>query len=218
VPCSSYPRHQPRLAGFGAARDGEDGLAALGQRGTAQEVHLPADARDHARPDGVGAHLTGQVDLDGGVDGAHLRVARDHGGVVHVGDVELQHVGVVVDEVEQPARAGDEAADDATAVDLLLRVVDGARQDQVERAVGPHLGVDAQVTVAMQRAAHRVGDRADAHLQGGAVVDEAGDVASDGVLLGRRGLRSDAACDVEGCAIRPPAPSPSCSASAPLCS
>ena len=52
-----------------------DGSAMIGlppsERRTAHEVHLPADAGILAHAHRVGAHLAGQVDLDGAVDGGH---------------------------------------------------------------------------------------------------------------------------------------------------
>jgi hypothetical protein len=64
----------------------------------------------------------------------------------------------------------------------LLHAVDDAGLNQVYQAVREHLGVHAQVAVAPERGEHRVGDGADARLQGRAVLDEAGAVSADGRL------------------------------------
>jgi hypothetical protein len=57
-------------------------------------------------------------------------------------------------------------------VHLLEAVRDDAGLDEVDHAVGEHLGVDAEVVLVHQRREHRVGNGADAHLQNGAVGDE----------------------------------------------
>src|SRR5687767_12101379 len=175
-----------RLAARGRRGERDDGLAALGERRAADEVHLAADARELPRADGVGADLTRQVNLDGRVDGRHLRVAADDRRVVDVGDVEHRHLRVIVHEVIKPARAEDEARDELAGVDALLRAVDDAPFDEAHHAVGEHLGVDAEVAVRVERAQHSVGDGADAHLERRAVLDEPRDVAADGALLVRQ--------------------------------
>jgi hypothetical protein len=88
-----------RLAVGGGGGEGDDGLAALGERGGADEVHLAAHARVELVADRVGAHLPGEVHLHGAVDGGDLGVAPDDLDVVHVGHVEHGHLRVVVEEV-----------------------------------------------------------------------------------------------------------------------
>ena len=55
--------------------------------------------------DGISADLTGEIDLDGGVDGGDAVVSSDGGGVVGVvGAVKLDE-GVIVNEIEESAGA-----------------------------------------------------------------------------------------------------------------
>lgn len=82
--------HDLALALVGHGRQGQDGLAlAVGaDGGAAEEVHLPADAGEHARADRVGHDLAGEVDLDARVDGRDLGVHR-----YQVRRVCVAHVG-----------------------------------------------------------------------------------------------------------------------------
>ena len=73
-----------------------------------------------------------------------LRMQR--GVVGAVAGMELDE-RVVVDEVEEPLRADHEAGDDAPRVHVLPAVGDRAGLDEVDDAVGEHLGVDAEVVL-----------------------------------------------------------------------
>jgi hypothetical protein len=79
---------------------------------------------------------------------------------------------VVVDKVVQLLSSNEETANDLALVDCLVVVGDAALGDEVDDAVGEHLRVDAQILVVVQLRQHRVRDAADAHLQGGAVLDQ----------------------------------------------
>ena len=46
--------------------------------------------------------------------------------------------------------------------------------DEIDDAVGEHLGVDAEVAFMVEPREHGVGDTSDSHLEGGTVLDEAG--------------------------------------------
>ena len=90
-------------------------------------------------------------------------------------------------------------------MDVLAAVRDDAGLDEIDHAVGEHLGVDAEVVLVEQAAQHRVGNRADAHLQRRAVGDERGDVLADGVLDrvdGRGGVRVERAIGIHERATR----------------
>ena len=67
-------------------------------------------------------------------------------------------------------------------VQALAGVGDDALVVEVDHALAEHLGVDAEVVLFVQEQQHGVGDAADAELQAGAVVDEAGDVLADGLF------------------------------------
>jgi hypothetical protein len=64
--------------------------------------------------------------------------------------------------------------------------------DQRDQPVGEHLAVHAELVLVAEAFEHRVGDRTDAHLQRGAVLDERGhvlpDLLFDLTVLGGRGL------------------------------
>lgn len=87
----------------------------------------------------------------------------------------------------------------AAGVHRLVLVRDRAALEQVDEAVGEHLGVHAQVALLAQARHHGVGDAADAHLQAGAVLHQAGDEFADARLdlgLGLRRVRRAAAGSV----------------------
>ena len=72
-------------------------------------------------------------------------------------------------------------------MDLLPRVVDNAALEEGHQTVGEHLGVDAEVAVAIERRQDGVGYGADAHLQRRTVVDQRCNITSDGPLEVREG-------------------------------
>jgi hypothetical protein len=84
-------------------------------------------------------------------------------------------------EVERPPGAHGLAEVQAASVQALASPGDDAARDE------RHAGIDeqrvqCQVAMAAQRFQHRLWDAADAHLHGGAVGDERGDVATDRAL------------------------------------
>jgi hypothetical protein len=65
---------------------------------------------------------------------------------------------------------------------LLLGIVDSARGHEIKEAIGEHLCVNAEIAVAVQLGEHGVGQRADAELEAGAILDERCNVTTDGAL------------------------------------
>ena len=70
---------------------------------------------------------------------------------------------------------------------------DDARGDEVDDGLRDDVGVDREVAAVDEVGEHLVRDAADADLERGAVVDEAGDVRGDLVGLGVRGFVDDSA-------------------------
>ena len=179
-------RHDARDgAALGRGRQGDDGLAAARLGRAAVEIHLPADAGEKFRADGIGADLAGEVNFQRGVDGHHLVLLADDGRVVDVFGRMEREQRIVVHVIVELLRAEAEAGDDFAAVNRLAVAGDGAALDQVDDAVGDHLGVDAEVFLVLQKADHRLRDAADAELNGRAVLHQRGDVFGD--LPGRLG-------------------------------
>ena len=131
------------------------------------------------RADRLGADLTEEVDLDRRIDGDHVVVLADDVRVVDIVDRQDLDGRVVVDEIIDTLRAEGKRRDGLAAVDLLFAVVDRAALDQLDHGVGKHLGVDAEIVLALERHAGRIRDRADAELQARAVRDKVGDEAAD---------------------------------------
>jgi hypothetical protein len=67
-------------------------------------------------------------------------------------------------------------------VDLLVPVVDDAGLHQIGDPVADRPRMDADTLLAIERAGHRLGDRAEAKLDGRAVGDQPGDVIGDGAV------------------------------------
>ena len=166
-------------------------LAPVRQSRPANKVHLPTHARVLPTADGVRAHLTGQVDLDGAVDGDNLGILPNHRRVVDVANVAHQHQRVLIDKVIQPPRAVDKACNDTPRVGHFLLAGHDAALDQFHHTIGKHLGVNAQAPVIKKRGQHRIRNRPNPHLQRRTVFDQGGAVFPDGQL--DRTLRLDRA-------------------------
>ena len=164
---------------LGAARcQRNDGFAAFRELGAPHEVQLPARSGIDGRADGVGTHLAAEVYLDGGIDGDHMGVEGYHAGVVGVGDVPHLHRRVPMDEVVHFLRAQQEGGHRLSPVDGFAGVVDNAFLDKLQRPVGEHLRMQAQVPVVLEGSADGVGQGAYPHLQAGPVGDELGAVSA----------------------------------------
>jgi len=108
---------------------------------------------------------------------------------VHVPDIVLDDSRVVVDVVIHATRAHDEAGHGPAWVYYFAAVVDGSALEQRQQPVGPHLGVNTQVTMALECGQDSVGDRPNAHLKGSPVLHERGRMMSNRLLrlAGARG-------------------------------
>ena len=82
----------------GAGSEGCHGDSSFGHYRALDEIELASGPGEDARAYRVGADLSGEVYLRGGVDGHHVGVAGDRPGIVDVLDVLHQHVRIVVDE------------------------------------------------------------------------------------------------------------------------
>ena len=167
---------------LGAAGEAQDALAVLGEVGAQGEAEAAAGAGVLHRADGLGADLTGQVDLHQGVDGNHVVLLGDVEGVDHLGAGLHDALGIVMQVLIQLMGAVGEHAHVELLVEDLVLAGDVAVADQLHQGGGELLGVQAQVVLGEQVAAHGVGNAADAHLDGVAVVDQVGHGLADLVL------------------------------------
>src|SRR6266702_2758316 len=97
------------VAMHGCRLQSNDGHAAFGACGSANEVQLPAEAAVWACSEGIGADLSGEVYLEGRVDGDHAVVLRHDEGIVCVADRTELEAWVLADEVEQSLGSEHEA-------------------------------------------------------------------------------------------------------------
>ena len=102
------------LSTLGGGGHRHDGKAAFRHGAAAQEIHLVADPAVKHVPHGIGAHLPGEIDLEGRTDRDQVVVARDHQGVVD--EIRCPEVegGVVVHEVVEPLGPHAQGGDDLT--------------------------------------------------------------------------------------------------------
>ena len=123
------------LAVLGGRREGDDRAAALRLSGAANEVDLPAEAREDLGTDRVRADLAGEVHLERRVDGHDVLVLADSKRIVHVLDgVAFEH-RIVVQVIVQPVRAEGEGEDGLPHVHRLLAAGDDAPFDRLHDAV-----------------------------------------------------------------------------------
>ena len=106
-------------------------------------------------------------------------------------DREELHRGVLVQEVVEDLGAERERRHHLAWCRALPCSGHHAALDEVDERVREQLGVDTEVLVVDQAGQQRVGDGADAHLDGGTVADARGDVGGDALVDGRRGRRLD---------------------------
>ena len=166
-------------AALGRGREGDEALTAAGLAGAADIVDLAAGAGHVLRADRLGADLAEEVDLDRRVDGDHVVVLADDVRVVDVFDRQDLDGRVIVDIIINALRTEGKRRDGLAAMDLLFAVVDRAALDELDHGVGEHLGVDAEVVLALKCHAGRVRDRADTELQARAVRNALGDEPAD---------------------------------------
>ena len=183
----------------GSGRQGDDAPASRTVQGRTLEVPLPADGADIAAVQGLGVHLSCQIDLDRGVDGEEAVESREHARAVNMVGPPHSEDGIAVRIAVEPGRAEQEAGRDKAGVGLPVPVGDGAALDEVHRRLVQQARVDCQVPFARQGLLNRCGNRADAEFQRRAIRHQPRHMPADGVLdragaawnelFQRRGLR-----------------------------
>lgn len=153
----------------GGGGNDHDAPPSPGHIGPRREVHGAAGAGILMAVQRLGANLTGQVDLQSGVDGHHVVVLGDVIGVVHIGRGQQLDVRIAVDELIKRLVAPDEAADGLAGVKVLAPVGDHAALHEPSGGGAEDLGIDAQIVLVVQGVRHGVGQVAQADLDGVAV-------------------------------------------------
>jgi hypothetical protein len=175
------------LAAVGGRGERDDRLAAARERRAADEVHLAADARVDAVADRVGAHLTGEVDLQRGVD-------RDDAGFLRMSAVSLVRSqgwnstsGLSSTKSKPLGCPMTKLVTMRPGCTCLKRLVTAPVSTR-STSRSENISVwTPRSRLLLEAREHRVGDRADAHLEAGAVLDELGDDLADARLdLGLR--------------------------------
>ena len=156
--------------------------AALGVISAVSIVGSAAGAGPLGVANGLSSNLTGQVDLQGSVDGNHVILLCDDHGVVGVTAAAHHDTGMVVQIVIGEVVSDDESTNGPALIQVLITVGDNALLDHVSHGSADLLGVDAQVVTVHQVEADGVGDAAEAQLDAVAVVNHLSSVACDSLL------------------------------------
>lgn len=166
-------------ASFGSGGEGDNRFAPFGASGAAHEIDLATDTAEKARAHRIGGDLTGEIDLEGGVNGDHLFILGDIERVIDIiGGMEFDE-GVIIDEIVQFLGAKKEASHNFAGVECFLTAGNDTRFDEVDNAIGEEFGMNADMFVIGEGLEDGIGDRADTHLEGGAIGDDFGDELAD---------------------------------------
>ena len=177
---------------LGTGLEAEDALAVLCKVGAQSEAEAAAGTGVLHRSNGLSANLTGQIDLNQGVDGNHVILTSNVMGIQNLGAGLHDALGVVVQILIQLMGAVGKYTNMHALIVGLTSTGDNAGINKVSHGGGELLGVQAQIVLVHQVLANGIGDTANAHLDGVAILDQRSDHFADLVLFGGGGNRSDA--------------------------
>src|SRR5581483_3274502 len=166
------PMHDAaHAAAAGGCRQGDDGPSAGRAMSCAHVVCLPADAANVLASHLLRIDLPREVDLDRRVDGDELGNAPEHGiAVREIGWLECDR-GIEMGERIEPFRTDQGSSHRHALVERLGRIRQDAALDEIDHRVGHHARVQAEIAAIADALQDGVRNRADAHLQRGAVLD-----------------------------------------------
>lgn len=163
-------------------RHSDNRLAPLRPRRPIYKIDLSAKPGEYPRSDRVADDLSGEIDLNGGVNGDHLGHLRDDEGIVGESDVSDENGRIVVHEPVRLLGPHHEAGRRTPPIQRLLPVIhpqrtdelvgDGAGLDEVDHPVRKHLAVHAQAFVALQVRHYGVRNHPNSGLQRRAVLHQ----------------------------------------------
>src|SRR2546428_14101374 len=113
---------------------------------TLEKIYLSAHPAILGGTNRLSTDLSGQIHLQGAIDGHHMVKLTNDLDIVGVADrTQLDH-GIIIQKVHQAARPNDKAGDQLAAVKGLTGPGNDSPLDEVEHAIGEHFAMDAQVT------------------------------------------------------------------------
>ena len=158
---------------------GDDGLSVFSHGGSTYEIHLSAETAVDVWPNGIGADLPGQINLDSGIHRNHLFVLRDDQGIICViRRMQLKN-RIVVHVVVQVFSAEDESSYDFARVQGLFGSCYESGFHSFLHAVRYHLRMNAQVFFIPKGRQNGIRDAADPQLQGRSVLNHFADILAD---------------------------------------
>ena len=168
---------------------GNDRLSAFRRIGATDKIQLPARAAILTSQKMFGIARAAEINLQRCIDRDDFFVLRDMTRIVDDIDRSAVHRGIIIEKIIQRPVSESEGEDTAAPISGLRLIGHRTALDQAGEGRAHQFGMDAQIPAVFQQGADRSGERADAHLQTGLVVNHGGDRRCD---LGffRRGIRS----------------------------
>ncbi len=114
---------------------------------------------------GVGTDLSGNIHLDGAVDGGNLGISSNDRSIINVGNIQHCYHRVIINKVIQVPASHHETGYNFFRVFCFFLACDHAAFNQVYYTVAEHLGVNTEVFMVAQRFQYRIRYSPDSHLQ-----------------------------------------------------
>ena len=111
--------------------------------GTPMGIQLPPCSRVLDGPNGLGTHLSGEIDGHGGVDACHEIVFRDYFRFVHITAPKNEDTRIVVHPVIHTLGPQGKSADKLSRPELFVPIANAAFLKEIDHTLGEHFGVDA---------------------------------------------------------------------------
>lgn len=164
----------------GGGWNGNNGFAIFRERRSPHEIHLSAYTAVLSEPDRVRTNLAEYIYFNGTVDSSNTGIFADGGRIIYVFHIHEPHNQIGIHKVVQALATDGEAGDEQAGVYGFVFTGNNAFLHQVDDAIGKHFRVDTEVFVVSEALQYGVGDTADTHLEGGAVIYQGGNMPAYG--------------------------------------
>src|SRR5690606_22765119 len=96
-------------------------------------------------PNRIGTNLTGQVDLNAGVNGRHFGVSHNVDRVVNIGHIKIKNVHIIINVIMPFLRSNHESRCALITMKLFLTVINGSTFNEFKSTITPHLSMKAKM-------------------------------------------------------------------------
>ncbi|VVB72712.1 Uncharacterised protein [uncultured archaeon] len=176
--CPARARHMLPGSGW----QSKDALSAWRKHRSPHKVSLSPNAAVEAMSQRLGGGLAGEIDLQGAVDSDHPVVLGDDEGIVGVVDAPELHPGIAPQKIVGLTAAHAECGNAPLWIDALLAIVDNSFLHECGDAIAQQFGMHSQMLLCLKAGENGIGNASISHLDGRAVLNDAGYVSPD--LLG----------------------------------